>query len=642
MQRNWEIVRTEGRGNCMFNLLVRHGSFRYQLRVVTVEMFLDHWEHFESMIMVFQSQAATRRSSSRSYKQRDHATHFVFTPRGKRSQAYYVFVGRSRIFRPNVRGDLPLDMAMAEASFPAEVILINETQPPDPSTRDFSKRRFCPVRTKELDRSAFQVWTAMCRRRPQDVENNQTKRLSKNEAEIIIKKDITLHEALAMMEEKHLNVSRIYTEPPDSNVLTDENSGEEDNGGFIDNLSGHRLRAGAEVVLSASCSSNVEVSETIVEEEIKTEVIEIEKRSGVSKRKKLSGLVWEQRYVSISQKTFPECSFSNLREKSSLDIFEMIFDQEVFDVVIKETANYATFNNCPFPNMTLDKMKIFLAILILSEYNTLPTKRDHWKLQSDLRKDLIYNAIRRDRFLTTARFLHCADNKFPNNTDKMRKLWPLMSLSQTKFIELYQPKQHIDFDESMVEYFGRHGCKQCIRNKPIRFGYKVWCLNTPEGYLINCEIYQEKNPNSNSIYASFGKCAAPLIQMLDGLPARIKHLPLYLYFDNLFTSILYWWKCKSADMKEQKQSQGTYDFQYDKENNIIVVKWMDNAVVSAASTVFGIQPITQVQRYSQRQKKKITVRRPSTITNYNKYMGEADRMDQNISAYRVSIRAKRW
>ncbi|KAF2891946.1 hypothetical protein ILUMI_14227, partial [Ignelater luminosus] len=223
-----------------------------------------------------------------------------------------------------------------------------------------------------------------------------------------------------------------------------------------------------------------------------------------------------------------------------------------------------------------------------------------------------------------------------------------MSLLQKKFIELYQPKQHINFDESMVEYFGRHGCKQCIRNNPIRFGYKVWCLNTPEGYLINCEVYQGKNPNSNSTYeATFGKGAAPLIQMLDDLPARIKHLPLYLYFDNLFTSMSLlveqrkrgyegtgtlrenpiFRNCPIIDSKMlKKQSRGTYDFQYDRENNIIVVKWMDSAVVSAASTAFGIQPITQVQRYSQQQKKKITVGRPPIITNYNKYMGGTDRM----------------
>ncbi|KAK6994192.1 PiggyBac transposable element-derived protein 3 [Biomphalaria glabrata] len=35
----------------------------------------------------------------------------------------------------------------------------------------------------------------------------------------------------------------------------------------------------------------------------------------------------------------------------------------------------------------------------------------------------------------------------------------------------------------MVPYFGRHSAKQFIQNKPIRFGYKVWSLATPSGYV---------------------------------------------------------------------------------------------------------------------------------------------------------------
>ena len=45
-------------------------------------------------------------------------------------------------------------------------------------------------------------------------------------------------------------------------------------------------------------------------------------------------------------------------------------------------------------------------------------------------------------------------------------------------------------DESMVPYFGRHGAKQFIRGKPIRFGFKLWCLATPLGYLVQMEPYQ--------------------------------------------------------------------------------------------------------------------------------------------------------
>jgi hypothetical protein len=41
----------------------------------------------------------------------------------------------------------------------------------------------------------------------------------------------------------------------------------------------------------------------------------------------------------------------------------------------------------------------------------------------------------------------------------------------------------------MIPYFGGHPTKQFIRGKPVRFGYKIWALCTPDGYMINMEPY---------------------------------------------------------------------------------------------------------------------------------------------------------
>lgn len=53
---------------------------------------------------------------------------------------------------------------------------------------------------------------------------------------------------MAIINDEDQEVSQIYTEPPEHNVLTDEDSGDED-GGLFDNLSGRQLRAGVEVVV---------------------------------------------------------------------------------------------------------------------------------------------------------------------------------------------------------------------------------------------------------------------------------------------------------------------------------------------------------------------------------------------------------
>ena len=90
------------------------------------------------------------------------------------------------------------------------------------------------------------------------------------------------------------------------------------------------------------------------------------------------------------------------------------------------------------------------------------------------------------------RILHFKDSLQIDLDDKYSKLRPLISSLPKKFMLHFVPSQHISHDEAMVEYFGKHSCKQAIRNKPIRFGCKVWCQNNPSGYLVSFDPYQLK------------------------------------------------------------------------------------------------------------------------------------------------------
>ena len=272
--------------------------------------------------------------------------------------------------------------------------------------------------------------------------------------------------------------------------------------------------------------------------------------------------------------------------------------------------------------------------------------------------------MRRDRFCQIMRFLHFADNTRPDLADKMWKLCRLINRLKSNFLKNFRPSPQLDYDESMVAYFGRHGCKQFIRGKPIRFGYKVWSLNNPMGYLVNFEIYQGKNPYSNTEYEErFGKAAAPLVQMIDDVPEQYKPLPYHFYFDNLFTGMKLLSELKSRgysatgtvrdnrlprgclltskkDMSKKKR--GSHESLLCREEGIMVARWLDNSVVTVASTGHGVFPLSNVQRFSQAEKKIVTVPRPLVVGEYNKYMGGTDRMDENIAMYRIGIRGKKW
>ncbi|XP_046685485.1 piggyBac transposable element-derived protein 3-like [Homalodisca vitripennis] len=95
-----------------------------------------------------------------------------------------------------------------------------------------------------------------------------------------------------------------------------------------------------------------------------------------------------------------------------------------------------------------------------------------------------------------------------------------------------------------------------------------------------------------------------------------------------------------SDMK--KQSRGYYDYVSCKKENLIIVRWMDNSVVTVASNCYSVEPVGKVDRYSQTHKKHIQITQPNLIMKYNRAMGGVDRMDQGVSNYRVNIRGKKW
>lgn len=91
-----------------------------------------------------------------------------------------------------------------------------------------------------------------------------------------------------------------------------------------------------------------------------------------------------------------------------------------------------------------------------------------------------------------------------------------------------------------------------------------------------------------------------------------------------------------------KQPRGAIASAIERNDGIVFVRWKDNGVVTAGSTKYGVNPTVPVKRYSSEQKKNVTVPMPFMIHQYNKGMGGTDLMDQNINAYRINIRNKKW
>ncbi|KAF2889450.1 hypothetical protein ILUMI_16723, partial [Ignelater luminosus] len=149
-------------------------------------------------------------------------------------------------------------------------------------------------------------------------------------------------------------------------------------------------------------------------------------------------------------------------------------------------------------------------------------------------KSFIFISMRGKTFEDIFRNLHAADNSVLDPTDRMGKVRPHI-VALNKFFMDYAPiEQSISVDKSMIPYFGRHGGKQFIRGKPIRFGFKSWVMATWLGYCLQFNLYQGRRGNDKQ---DCGLGKSVVYNFEDVLQTHFENVKFSLFFDNFFTSV---------------------------------------------------------------------------------------------------------
>ena len=68
---------------------------------------------------------------------------------------------------------------------------------------------------------------------------------------------------------------------------------------------------------------------------------------------------------------------------------------------------------------------------------------------------------------------------------------------------------------------------------------------------------------------------------------------------------------------------------------MIVIRWNDTSAVTVLS-------ISQVARWSKAQERQFHIPQPKAKAEYYQGMDGVDSLDQNVGAYRVSVRSNKW
>ncbi|CAK1585032.1 unnamed protein product [Parnassius mnemosyne] len=434
----------------------------------------------------------------------------------------------------------------------------------------------------------------------------------------------------------------ILPPPVDPDCLTDEDSGEEDNV-TLNNLPRNILLQPAEVMIQGQ----IMVSDT-----------EEEPSDSTGRTKRRRTYAWRKRDLAKNPVNWPDVQGA-CQDKRPIEWFENFLDEDVISLLVSESNKYAVKKNLP-GDITTEDMKCFIGILLVSGYSWLPRRRMYWENSPDTMNELISSAMTRDRFDFIFRHLHVNDNL--DLQDKYTKVRPLVTLLNKKFLEFSRLEEHYSVDEAMIPYYGRHGCKQHIKGKPIRYGFKAWVGATRLGYVLWMELYQGATTMCNPIYNELGLGASVVLTFCDVLISRGFDLPYHVVFDNFFTGTPLLEEITKKGLRctgtvrenrtsscplitsklLKKKERGAVDYRTTHDNTFIIAKWHDNNIFSIASNAVGINPKQSAKRFSQSEKRNIVIEEPHMVSIYNKYMGGVDRSDENISHYRIGIRGKKW
>ena len=264
------------------------------------------------------------------------------------------------------------------------------------------------------------------------------------------------------------------------------------------------------------------------------------------------------------------------------------------------------WKNCTNFHVDVDEIRKFLGLLLVSGYHSVPSENDYWSTSEDLENPIFPKTMSRDRFRSIKRYCHVADNC--NLADsKVAKVLPLLKMLKKRCQANGTFYEYLSIDESMIPYHGHHSAKQFLKNKPVRFGYKMWMLCSADGYPYNFEIYcgkQEKRTLPLGTHV--------VMNMLEPVVNKDNHVVFFYNFSTIYDLLIELAhlniracgtvrenrtrKCPLTSKKEmEKKERGAFDYRSD--GTVLCTRWNDNNIVTVASNYFGVTPLQKCEKY---------------------------------------------
>ena len=350
--------------------------------------------------------------------------------------------------------------------------------------------------------------------------------------------------------------------------------------------------------------------------------------------------------------------------QSALDIFSLIFTEDIVSHMVEQTNLYAQQRIATKPDAkwfatTVEEMKAFLGLHAFFGVKKLPESSLYWSDDPWLGVPQVKNTMPRNRFDKLNQYLHLNDNSnaLPRedaNYDKLFKVRPLLDAITKQFREVYNPAQNLSIDEAMIAFKGRLSIQQYMSMKPIKRGIKVWCCASSEnGFVSALQVYTGKKDGVVECDLS-----SRVVKDLTRTFTRKNH---HVFCDNSFSSVklaadllkdnIYLTATTRTNRKDfpkelakttpaiKRLKQGESKFL--RKGDVVASVWMDKKPVTFLSTYSNSEGAETVKR-KQRDGTVIDVPSLPVVTSYNKSMGGVDLSDQLRSYYPSNRKARKW
>lgn len=342
-----------------------------------------------------------------------------------------------------------------------------------------------------------------------------------------------------------------------------------------------------------------------------------------------------------------------------IEYFYKFFGKDLFDHIALQTMMYAHQNNNESFRVSAEEIEVFLGVHLEMSTCKMPRIRRYWSPRT--RYSPVADCISYKKFADLQKYLHFNDNtkmkkKSEQGYDPLFKVRPILDHVRKNCLKT-EPEEHSSVDEVMVPFKGRLEIKQYIKNKPTKWGIKIFSIAGASGLTYDFLVYIGKGTVDNNRGIGIG--GEVVLKLVDFLP---KDKNYKVTFDNWFCGLPLLselkkigilatgtiranrtMKCPLPDDKAMKQmARGSYVARYDQKNDICVVKWLDTKCVTVASSFLKAEPLDDCKRWDKSKKQHVTVARPHVISEYNLSMGGVDLSDMINALYKQDIRSPRW